>query len=200
LTAPRITLPQLTSISRVSLDLELQKQFARLMPGVVLDVGSKHSPYAAAIPQTRYLRLDLDPGTNPDICCDIERIDWESDYFDTVIATEVLEHVLHPDKAVDEIRRILKPGGICILSTRFMFPYHPDPHDYFRFSQDSLAHLFRDFTEAEIRAHGNRLQVVWQLLSSQRFGLPLQVLNPLVARMNVRTTAYPLGFVVRARK
>jgi ubiquinone/menaquinone biosynthesis C-methylase UbiE len=126
------------------------------------------------------LRLDIDPKSSPDICSDLHKIDWESEYFDTVIATEVLEHLRDPAAAISEIYRVLKPGGVCVASTRFIFRYHPDPQDFYRFTHDSLEHLFRKFGQVEILHHRNRLAAIWQLLNSDKgkFRVVLNVMNP----------------------
>jgi len=188
------------SVTRIGLERALLRQFARLEPGVVLDVGSKASPYKDRIPHTRYLRLDLDPRTAPDLCCDVQAIDCADAQFDALIATEVLEHILEPQRAVDEMWRVLRPGGVCIASTRFLYPYHPDPRDYYRFTWDSLAHLFRRFTQVEVIPHGNRLQAVWSLLDHGIARGILRPFNPLIARVNFERTRVPLGFVVFAKR
>jgi SAM-dependent methyltransferase len=187
-------------VTRIALELALLRQFARLEPGVVLDVGSKASPYKDRIPHTRYLRLDLDPRTAPDLCCDVQAIECEDAQFDALIATEVLEHLSEPQRAVDEMLRVLRPGGACIASTRFLYPYHPDPRDYYRFTWDSLGHLFRRFSEVEVMHHGNRLQAVWTLLDHGIGRGLLRPFNPLIARVHFERTRVPLGFVVFARK
>ena len=126
----------------------------------------------------------------------------KSKSFDTVIATEVLEHLYDPQRAIDEIYRVLTPGGILILSTRFIYMYHPDPKDYYRFTEDSLSYLLRNFSNVEIYTHGNRLQVLWQLLTSPGNGLGifLNFLNPLVAKINYSSKKIYLGLVVVAKK
>ncbi len=193
---------QIKSVSRISLDRELIKQFKRLKKGIVLDVGSKFSPYRKYIPVTEYLRLDIDKNSEPDICCDLHRIQWESDYFDTLIATEVLEHLYDPQKAVNEIRRVLKPEGVCILSTRFIYPYHPDPKDYYRFTWDSLNHLFRKFSRVEIYPHGNRIQTLWELINIRtgKAQIFLNIFNPLFAMIHFKDTKCPSGFILYAQK
>ena len=190
--------------TRLSLERELEGHFEALRrrnPGIVLDVGAKHAPYRSTISADTYMTLDLDPANEPDICCDVHQIDWASEYFDAVIATEVLEHLREPQQAVGEMYRILKPGGVCLASTRFFYDYHGDPHDYYRFTWDSLRYLFRPFTRVEVHAHGNRIQALWQLITASKrtFGL-LSWLNPLVARIHQRETRCPLGFVVWAEK
>lgn len=191
---------KIRSITRITLDNELKNQFSRLKKGLVLDVGSKDSPYKNQIPFSKYLRLDLEKESNPDICADLHDVDWDANYFDTIIATEVLEHLYAPQKAVDEIHRLLKPGGICIASTRFIFPYHGGPHDYYRFTWDSLNYIFSNFSEVEVIAHGNRFQAIWQLMNYGKEKYILNIFSPLIAKINVENTKYPLGFVVYAKK
>jgi SAM-dependent methyltransferase len=199
-----VYLYRIPTVTRITLERELKKQFARLKQrggGVVLDVGAKHAPYVEDIAATRYMTLDIDAACHPDICCDLHNVEWPSAYFDTIIATEVLEHLYDPQQAIREMHRLLKPGGICLLSTRFIYEYHADPNDYFRFTQDSLAHLFRDFSQVEIYSHGNRFQAIWQLFSGSKRTLGLlSWLNPLVARIRQKNTRCPLGFVVWAER
>ena len=198
---PRIPTLRMRSANRMSLDRLLTRQFARLSTGLVLDIGSKGAPYSSAIPHTRLVTLDVDPSRKPDICCDIHDLEWENDYFDTVVAIEVLEHLRDPARAISHIRRVLKVGGIAILSTRFLCRYHPDPEDHYRFTWDSLRYLCRHFTEVEILHHGNRAQVLWETVNAGgRSRVFLNILHPLVARLESARTRFPLGFVVWARK
>ena len=187
------------SVSRISLDDELRRQFKKLREGVVLDVGSGYSPYEKYIPKTKYLRLDIEPKYKPDICCDLNEVGLKSGHFDTIIAIEVLEHICEPQRAINEIYRILRPNGICILSTRFIHAYHPEPRDYYRFSRDSLKYLFRKFSRIEIYNHGNEIQVIW-LIISRKIGTFLNIFNPLFAKIRFEKTNFPCGFVVLAQK
>ena len=82
-----------------------------------------------------------------------------------------------------------------------MYRYHPDPQDHYRFTWDSLRHLFRNFRHVEVHHHGNRAQVIWEMVNAGgRSRVFLNLLNPLVARLNSQETKFPLGFVVWAEK
>ena len=197
---PAIPTLKIRSVNRISLDRLLIKQFLRLEPGVVLDVGAKAAPYQQHIPATRYVRLDIDPSRQPDICADVHELEGEPE-FDTVLVIEALEHLYDPQTAIERLRAVLKPGGVCVLSTRFLYRYHPDPEDHYRFTQDSLQYLFRHFSDVEVHHHGNRAQVIWELLNAGgRSRVVLNLLNPLFANFESEHTRFPLGYVVWARK
>jgi len=190
------------SVVRIGLNRELHRQFARLKTGVVMDVGAKLAPYKNLIPATQYLRLDIDPDSKPDICSDLHDIQGYDNYFDTVIATEVLEHLYNPQLAINQLYKILKPGGVMILSTRFIHRLHPDPQDYYRFTPDSFNYLMREFSKVEIFHHGNRLQTLWYIFVNNKIAMLflLPLLNHLFAMVNVKKTDFPLGYVVYAVK
>ena len=145
------------------------------------------------------MTLDVNPEVKPDIVSDIHKVNWESNYFDTIIATEILEHCYAPEKVIDEIYRLLKDEGICILSTRFIYPYHPDPKDYYRFTGDALRYLFQKFNQVEIYPHGNRLQVFWEIIPGRIFFIK-NIFNPLIAKINFKDPKLPLGFIVYAKR
>ncbi|MFL5737372.1 MAG: class I SAM-dependent methyltransferase [Actinomycetota bacterium] len=156
------------SVSRRSLERELEPMLRALPPGVVMDVGAKDARHRRHVQATEYLTLDVRTDVGADIVGDLHEVPREDASLDIVIATEVLEHCYDPPRAVGEIRRMLRRGGVCVLSTRFIHPYHPDPKDYFRFSRDGLEHLFRDFSDVEIIPLGNRVQSAWLMIRDGR--------------------------------
>ncbi len=92
--------------------------------------------------------LDIDPNSKADIIADIcdknNKLITDS-YFDFVLCTEVLEHTLNPLAAVEEIYRILKPGGKVFISTPFNFRIHGPLPDCWRFTEHGLRYLLRNF-------------------------------------------------------
>ena len=69
---------------------------------------------------------------------------FERGSFDRVMCFNVLEHVYRFENVVKESYRILKKGGLFVGSAPFRYIYHPDPHDYFRYSHESLQRMFEE--------------------------------------------------------
>src|SRR3989344_1821631 len=142
----------------------------------VLDVGGgapfqkQMSKYRSWFQGVRFETMDVSTIYNPSIVGDIHAIPLADLSIDAILCKSVLEHVTHPEKAVGEMHRILKPGGQLLLYTHFVYPYHPRLGiygDYFRYTEAGLRHLFRNFSSVEIKKQGG-----WFLALS--FFLPLQ--------------------------
>lgn len=115
----------------------------------VLDVGASSKSYRNFFPNK--ISVDLDPDSQPDIVADAHHLPFKDAEFDMVLCTEVLEHVHEPQTVIGEIRRVLKPGGKVVLTTRFMYPLHEVPHDHWRFTVYNLKRLFNDFKEVDVK-------------------------------------------------
>lgn len=76
---------------------------------------------------------------------DIHELPYENNSFDYVLADQVLEHVRKPWVGVEEIRKVLKPGGLVVLTSVFMYYKHAVPEDYWRFSPEGLEVLCEQF-------------------------------------------------------
>jgi SAM-dependent methyltransferase len=132
-----------TYLSAVMLENSL-RQCASYIKGKLLDVGCGQRPYEKTFfaGATEYLGVDrLSDRSRPDVVCSALGLPFAEEVFDTVVSTEVLEHVPEPLLALREMRRVLKPGGCLILSTPMYWPRHDLPHDFFRFPYDGLLHL-----------------------------------------------------------
>jgi SAM-dependent methyltransferase len=92
-----------------------------------------------------YITLDIEirsPRVN--LLGDAQSLPFSDKTFDTVISTDVLEHVQRPGQMFREIARVLAPSGVLILVTPFYFWAHEEPHDFFRVSKYGLLHLCRE--------------------------------------------------------
>jgi SAM-dependent methyltransferase len=75
-----------------------------------------------------------------------KKIPIKNKFFDIVLCTEVLEHVIHLDFTIKEIKRILKKKGLLFLTTPFIWPEHEVPYDFRRFTSFGIKRLFeKDF-------------------------------------------------------
>ena len=100
----------------------------------VCDVGAGGRK---ATPTT--VTIDKFVSTNTSVCSDVHEIALASNTFDCVLCTSLLEHVERPEDVLDEICRILKPGGVIHVEVPFLQTFHPDPVDYYRWTQAGLA-------------------------------------------------------------
>jgi len=114
--------------------------------GKTLDLAAGRLKYKKLLCRAcdEYIAHEMSLCDGVDLVSDISHIPAADASFDTIICTEVLEHVINPWSAVQEIKRLLKSGGICIATAPFVFPYHPRPGDFFRYTKDGLVVLFRD--------------------------------------------------------
>jgi len=86
---------------------------------------------------------------------------YEADAYDFVVLDEILEHVAKPWLAVEEVRRILKPGGTLITSSPFMVAVHKVPADYWRFTEDAMRVLLENYSTVTTRSWGNPAAVTY---------------------------------------
>jgi SAM-dependent methyltransferase len=94
------------------------------------------------IEKVDYKVLDKVPDYNPDIVGDIRALPLPDNSVDAIFCIAILAHVEEPHKAVDEMLRVLKPGGYLFMYTPFIYYYHPAPGyygDFFRFTYAILA-------------------------------------------------------------
>jgi len=77
-----------------------------------------------------------------DAFADLNRpLPLRDDVFDTVLLTDVLEHIARPEPLMREIARVLAPGGVLLLATPFLYGLHEEPHDYHRYTEFALRRL-----------------------------------------------------------
>jgi ubiquinone/menaquinone biosynthesis C-methylase UbiE len=114
----------------------------------ILDLGCGNSRYIEHFPNR--VGLDFVKGEGVNIIADAHHLPLRSATFSMVLTTEMLEHVQDPQRVVDEIERIVKPGGQVILTTRFVFPIHESPFDFYRFTKYGLKYLFRKWAQVEV--------------------------------------------------
>jgi SAM-dependent methyltransferase len=117
----------------------------------LLDVGAgdcQYKPFFAG--RCKYLSQDVGGKDKSftydqiDIRSEIYSIPLPDESVDIILCTQVLEHLKYPAQAVQEMFRLLKPGGKLYLTVPFASEEHMLPYDYFRYTRFSLDFLMRE--------------------------------------------------------
>jgi len=111
---------------------------ANLHPnGLALDCGGGDRRFG----DDRVFNLEYMNYRLPDLYADGLRLPFKNDSFDLILSQAVLEHVPDPQRAVDEMIRVLKPGGLIYIEVAFMQPLHAVPSHYMNVTPYGLRHL-----------------------------------------------------------
>ena len=160
------------------------------------------------------ITLDFSPERRPGVVADACRSPFARDAFDAVVMGEVLEHCHDPVGALAGAHACLKPGGLLVLTTPFLFPIHNAPVDYWRFTRHGLELLLRGWADVDVRERNGwpeatnvlRSRVYKAQGSNLLVGLALGVAARLLAAPSrwlgrlVTTDAATTGYVCTARK
>lgn len=152
---------------------ELARHVLPYVSGKTLDLGAGTAKYKNIITEksTEYVAFDLFPGENIDKVGDILATGFPDNSFNTVFCTQVFEHIPTPWLAVKEIKRLLSPGGIAVVTAPFLQAYHADPHDYFRYTKEGMKSLFEkeDFEIVECGSYGRLFFVLFDFVKMSWF-------------------------------
>lgn len=115
--------------------------------GEVLDLGAGPAPYAPLYEEYFSRAVTVDVPASPqdvsgvDVIASADDLPFEDARFDCVVCTEVLEHCARPRQAMNEMARVLKPGGVVLLTTPLMQALHEMPYDFYRYTPSALRDL-----------------------------------------------------------
>lgn len=185
--------------------------------GDLADLGCGNAPLAAVYaPHVRSMLWVDWPGSmhqkiRLDVSQDLnQRLEIADASLDTVLLSDVLEHIARPDQLLAEIRRVLRRGGRAIIGVPFLYWLHEEPHDHHRYT----IHKLRDFAAAHgftvlrEQVNGGGLDVVRDLLTkmayAERFPFPAWLVHhltgiafaPLAPISRRAHDAMPMGYTV----
>jgi SAM-dependent methyltransferase len=116
--------------------------------GRFIDIGCGEVPFKGIILGLvdEYRTLDIEERTDDlDYIGDVQDMPMIPDRsFDSAGCFGILEHVPDPARAAAEINRILKPGGVLIVTVPFLARIHEIPFDYYRYTGNGIKHLFEN--------------------------------------------------------
>jgi SAM-dependent methyltransferase len=134
--------------------------------------------------------------------------------FDTILLTDVLEHVKNPDNVWKEMSRILKPGGKIILTVPFFHLLHEEPYDYFRYTEFRLKLYCKEneLSIVELYPYGGSLEIFFDFMAKHfSFSKVLSKINYWTGKFlinsflgkkiySLTSSKYPLGYCLIAQK
>jgi SAM-dependent methyltransferase len=120
---------------------------------LVVDVGCGGKPYAPLF-SSRYLGVDRTSFHGDPNCLGVaEALPLIDGCADVALSTQSLEHADRPELLLEEAHRVLRPGGTLLLSTHGVWVHHPDPHDYWRWTEEGLRRLIESEGFEVVRVH-----------------------------------------------
>lgn len=219
---------EVSNSSRFVVDLvaaQYQRYLSEHVSGRLVDLGCGKAPlYGAYRPYvTECICVDW-PGSihenqHMDQTCDLNiALPFESKHFNTIILSDVLEHIFYPMQLWNEMFRILQPGGKLIMNVPFLYKLHETPHDYFRYTKFALKEFASTsgFETVQIDEIGGLPEVFTDLAS--KFFYPIPVVGSILSnlaqylgkvflkvpfgnRLSRKTSEdYPLGYFMIVRK
>ncbi|MFB2121292.1 class I SAM-dependent methyltransferase [Parapedobacter sp. 2B3] len=125
-------------------------QFSSHMHGKLLDFGCGSKPYKALFGVSEYVGTDIEVSGHDhrneaiDVYYDGNTLPFADESFDSVFSSEVFEHVFNLSQILDELHRVLKPGGSMLVTVPFVWDEHEIPYDFARYTSFGLKHVLQE--------------------------------------------------------
>ena len=110
--------------------------------GVALNLGSGTDNYEG------YINIDLGKYPNVNIVSSLENIPYKDSSIDLLVSNSVLEHIYDYKTVIEEVYRVLKPGGYLYLSIPSLCMRHHE-YDYHRWTMPGLLAMLQQFEIVE---------------------------------------------------
>jgi SAM-dependent methyltransferase len=116
----------------------------------ILEVGSYDTngslrPFVESRYPRSYVGIDVARGKGVDVLADAENLPFKPESFDVILSTEVFEHLFNWQRVVSGIKKVCKPNGIILVTTRSIgFNFHEYPRDFWRYEPSDMEFIFSD--------------------------------------------------------
>jgi len=117
------------------------REFGTKLEGRMLDVGCGRQQYRKFLGPRQYCGVDWTLASQPPAVAEVTRLPFRDRTFDSALCTEVLEHLPEPGRCLDEIRRVVKPGGMVLFTVPMTMYTHSEPYDFYRYTEYGLRYL-----------------------------------------------------------
>jgi SAM-dependent methyltransferase len=135
-----------------------------LLNGNIIEIGGSMDYYARYANAKSTYDISNITGDPRFLYLDAMNMHLTDDSVDNFVCISVLEHIPDPFKAIAEMRRTLKKGGKLLLIVPFIYPFHADPSDFYRYSDKGLAVMLKGFHIRRAESLGNIFSTLALLL------------------------------------
>lgn len=157
---------------RTGLKNEVLK-YSSYLSGRLMDFGCGSKPYQSFFQVEEYTGVDFENEGHPhqneqiDVFYDGQTIPLPEEYFDSILCTEVFEHIFNLDAVLQELNRVLKINGHILITCPFVWNEHEVPYDYARYTRFALKSLLDNngFEIIEYSKSGDFISTIVQLIT-----------------------------------
>lgn len=160
------------------------RELGSQLDGKVLDVGCGSQQYRKFLNYEQYFGIEWSVDKRPPVVADVTQIPFRDAAFDSALCTEVLEHLPEPGRCLDEIHRVVKPGGSVLVTAPMTVHTHSEPYDFYRYTEYGLRYLLEKhgFEVVTVR----RLGGVVSVMASHGINLGCEALSERLDRSALR--------------
>ena len=142
----------------------------KYLKGKMMDFGCGTKPYKNILDVEEYIGVDIElpddkVNNQVDVYYDGKTMPFKTNYFESVLASEVFEHIFNLEEILGEIFRVLKPGGHMVATLPFAWDEHGVPYDFARYTSFGINHLLKEagFYVVKIEKSTNYVEAIFQM-------------------------------------
>jgi len=177
--------------------LEAIRKYSPSLKGKLLDFGCGSKPYRSLFNVDEYIGLDFEKTGHDhsqeqiDVFYDGRKIPFDDAYFDSILCSEVAEHLFDLPAVLAEMNRVLKKGGQLLLTCPFVWSEHEVPYDFARYTQFALKDMVEKngFRLVEFEKKGDFIKAIAQM----RALYFVELAEPILSKLS-----YPGIFLLRS--
>jgi SAM-dependent methyltransferase len=167
------------------------KELGKNISGKTLDVGCGTKPYQKYFNSSEYIGLEIETTVHrqiskADFFYDGEKFPFNNNEFDSIVTNQVFEHVFNPDNFLKEINRVLRKGGMLLLTVPFVWDEHEQPYDFARYSSFGIRSVLEK----------KGFEMVDQKKTVSDFGVIVQLINAYLYKITVKNSLVRQIFTV----
>ncbi len=147
------------------------KKQSHHLSGRMMDFGCGSKPYRNLFNVSEYVGVDFHNEGHPhdnehiDVIYNGNQLPFPDSHFDSVLSSEVFEHIFNLPDILQELHRVMKPAGKLLITCPFVWNEHEVPHDYARYTKFALYDMMEKngFRVLEFDKSGNFITTTFQI-------------------------------------